>query len=112
MPKLSSTNRYLVGKRLPQTASAIEMVTKRGGKRTVHLADGSKLTMTARVLKNKFNAVLQGNQKNSAMRSIRSGPDNTTLARIGGKTKGETRTYKTVRGAKAAITRRYPKAPK
>lgn len=110
MSQNSSTERYLKGRTLQgHEKSPVSAVTKHGEKRTVVFENGQKVTLQPQAFDAAFQATMSRDQRVQMEKTRRVHADGTITQKMGGKKKGETRTYKTMRGAKGALTRTYGK---
>lgn len=109
---LSSMMRFLKGRQLPDagTDAPIARVVKQGNKRIVTFGDGTRKTYTKANLVAQFNKRLQQDQAKMAVRSIRFVDEKRKSVKvtIGGKQKGERKTYSSRGHALRAVERAYP----
>lgn len=108
----SQTTRFLRGKKFPGVEGKVVSVQKWRDRRIIKTETGEKLILSKRQLIHRFNKVLAGHQLNSALKSIRPGPDLRVTAWLGGAQKGTKKTYVNIGAARRAIRRHYHLAGK
>ena len=103
----SNLEAYLKGKTLPNQEAPVKAIYRFGDRRIVVTKTGERETMSTNKLHQQFVQVLAEHQKTSMMKTLRRLSDGRASVQIGGKEKGERKTYASVAGAKAAVARHY-----
>lgn len=106
----SRSSAHLSGKQLPGDGRVVDKVEVLDEKqRRVHFQDGTSQDFGKRALKNRLYKSINKEEREKALKSIRTRPDGTVSAKLGGQKEGSRKVFKTKAGAKRSITRKYGK---
>lgn len=104
---VSSTERYLKGKKYPGFTSPVRSVIVSGQKRLIQLRNGKVIQKTKAQLTQDLHKVLSAEQFKQSLSTIRKQPDGSYTAKVGGLERGHRITYKTRAFAISGLRRRY-----
>ena len=107
MGRHSSTERWFKGRQIEGASAPVSSVMAYGSERVIHFKDGTKRYLTERQLKNVLAGEMSRVQKAAMFRTLRELPDGRASVKVGGHDRGRREVFSSVRGAKAALTRRY-----
>ena len=106
--ELSSTTRFLRGKKVPGLPGPVATVLKReDGSRILVDARGNRLTLNPHRLKLAFNRVLAQHQLAEALTTVRKMDGHRATIMLGGKVNGERLTFSSPQAAIAAAKSHY-----
>lgn len=105
--KQSNSLGYLKGKTYPGHSGTVKDVRVDGNVRIVTLSNGTTIRTTKKTLFQNLTTVLSQHQAAVARQSMRVKANGLVNVTIGGKIKGERKSYANKAAAKAAITRHY-----
>jgi hypothetical protein len=103
----SNTESFLKGKYFPGLPSPVRRVEKQGDTRVITDSRGNTLKVTKKKLLGAFNQVLAYHQKVETLKTVRTLPNYRATVMLGGRLKGERKTYSSKENAFRAVDRRY-----